>query len=415
MKETITIENFGGIKNAVIPLNSINIFIGRQASGKSVTAKLLYFFKGIVADIFAGADEEKDKRQIDSKILNKFSNYFPSEVWTDCNFLLKYEIGNESISVEKDDKKKPTLNYTPKIKKLFSIAKELKKKELNEILQSGSRRTTTSSIFQYYDSVRQLIGEDVSKNQIFVPAGRSFFANLENNIFSFLSTNRAIDPFLVEFGSFYESMKGFISRPLLGRNKNENKETDELVDKLIAEILVGKYLREDKKDFIVHDDDRKISVSFSSSGQQETLPLLIVLKMLTSIGFVQRGATLYIEEPEAHLFPSAQKKIVELISAIFNSTNNTLQVVITTHSPYILTSFNNLLQAGHLEKIGANKRKLHKIVPSAEILKPNELNAYMMKDGKCSSLIDENGLIEADLLDEVSEEIATQFDSLLSI
>ena len=61
MKEGITIVNFGGIKKATISLNSINIFIGKQASGKSITAKLLYYFKGIFNEILEGIKEENSK------------------------------------------------------------------------------------------------------------------------------------------------------------------------------------------------------------------------------------------------------------------------------------------------------------------------------------------------------------------
>ena len=50
------------------------------------------------------------------------------------------------------------------------------------------------------------------------------------------------------------------------------------------------------------------------------------------------------------------------------------------------------------------------------MLKPGELNAYAFADGDVKSLIDEEtGLISADMLDEVSEEIAVEFDKLLDL
>mgnify|MGYP006206212493 CR=1 FL=1 len=48
-----------------------------------------------------------------------------------------------------------------------------------------------------------------------------------------------------------------------------------------------------------------------------------------------------IEEPEAHLFPVAQKHLIELLAIMVNR-NEDNQLIITTHSPYILSSFNNL-------------------------------------------------------------------------
>jgi hypothetical protein len=68
------------------------------------------------------------------------------------------------------------------------------------------------------------------------------------------------------------------------------------------------------------------------------------------------------------------------------------------------------------EQSKINKRKLSQIVPQTEMLKPNKLNAYAFQDGSVISLIDEEtGLISADLLDEVSEEIAIEFDELLNL
>ena len=49
--ETIYIENFAGIKKMDFDFKSINILIGPQGSGKSVTVKLMYFFKNFINEI----------------------------------------------------------------------------------------------------------------------------------------------------------------------------------------------------------------------------------------------------------------------------------------------------------------------------------------------------------------------------
>lgn len=415
MKETITIKNFGGLKDAVIPLNSINIFIGKQASGKSVTAKLIYFFKKIISNIMFDVIREKTKEESDAITLDVFIKYFPQEVWTNSFFYIKYEFGNESIVVEHTEKEGLSLHYSEKIAKLFPFVKEL---ESNRKMkqEEGAMLLPLHYIDDYNHFVEKELGIIASNEQRFLPAGRSYFANVLDNVFSILSSNQTIDPFLIKFGADYEYLKRIFNRNNLKFDERKDSLLSEFIDNLIAEILVGNYVREDNEDYIIHKDNRKINVSFSSSGQQETLPLLVLLKSLTRITVKGSGATTYIEEPEAHLFPSAQKKIVELISVIYNHAGISLQFVITTHSPYILTAFNNLLQAGHLLENGADKKKLFKIVPEFEVLKCGELNAYAFQDGGVVSLIDEEtGLISADLLDQVSEEIAVQFDELLEL
>ncbi|MEH2941881.1 AAA family ATPase [Lachnospiraceae bacterium KK002] len=47
-------------------------------------------------------------------------------------------------------------------------------------------------------------------------------------------------------------------------------------------------------------------------------------------------AFVIVEEPEAHLYPSLQHKLVEFIAYFANINHSS--VLITTHSPYILTS-----------------------------------------------------------------------------
>jgi predicted ATP-dependent endonuclease of OLD family len=412
MKEVITIEHFGGIKKASISLNSINIFIGKQASGKSVTAKLLYFFKKIFGNIIDTTMEGKTKRDFDSQLLIKFEEYFPSECGTDNAFFIKYELGDDNITLEKEIRKNVKISYSPRIIQLFAYSKRITKKQIASEEDDVLFDISYQALEKYHEHVSEMFGKRAA-TQLFIPAGRSFFANLQSSIFSFLSKNKEIDPFLVEFGSFYVRMKDIaVRRP---RFHNESKD-DKFIDKLIGEILCGKYQREKEKDYILHEDDRKINVSFSSSGQQETLPLTTILKAITKIRFMGKGATVYIEEPEAHLFPSAQKKMVELIASVYNISNNELQFIITTHSPYILTSFNNLLQAGLLREQGINTTKLFKIVPECEIIQPSEIGAFAMKNGVVENLINKSEkLITSSVIDQVSEDIAIQFDDLLDL
>ena len=226
-----------------------------------------------------------------------------------------------------------------------------------------------------------------------------------------------IDPFLFEFGSLYESMKDF-QRRIYTKNEKNIEPRKYIIDELIEKILKGKYLHESGNDYLLQVDGRKINIAYSSSGQQETLPLAIILKVLTSIHFIREGTTIYIEEPEAHIFPTTQKNIVELISCIFNTPKSELQFFITTHSPYILSSFNNLMHAGVLENnFNKNqKEKLYKIIPKELIIDPKLVNAYSLEFNNYQDLINhETSLIDTNIIDSVSDEISIQFDDLLNI
>ena len=64
--ESIEINGFLTIAHANFEIRKINILIGAQAQGKSVIAKLVYFFKSFFPNIFIPSIEKfETKRDID--------------------------------------------------------------------------------------------------------------------------------------------------------------------------------------------------------------------------------------------------------------------------------------------------------------------------------------------------------------
>lgn len=82
MMEKLTVHNFLSIKSAEIELRRINVLIGPQASGKSVLAKLLYFFKQEVGKAFEeSVRNQQGKRELTSALTAKFEATFPRIYW----------------------------------------------------------------------------------------------------------------------------------------------------------------------------------------------------------------------------------------------------------------------------------------------------------------------------------------------
>jgi predicted ATPase len=428
MAEKLIIKNFAGIKELEIEVKRINILIGPQASGKSVCAKLLFYFKNFVWEILSVVENEQTKRNLDSSYSKTFEEYFPPDSWGNYDFFIKYEISNVFIEVSRkqDSKGKILLKYSDFFKKelkgLRSLLRKAKEKssDKNANYERLDRLYLTRQVLRdnLIDSLSSSLCKEAAFNQLFIPAGRSFFANLQSNIFSFLSSNNALDPFLRAFGSTYENIK---STRLRFRNRLGEKDVREMhdeINRLIEKSLCGKHVHEKGKDFLEVADGRRINVANSSSGQQETLPLTIMLAALPFLVAPRSGQTVYIEEPEAHLFPSAQRNVIELIATVFNYRKEKLQFFITTHSPYVLTALNNLLQAGLLYEESSQDvlHQLEKIVPRYKALTTSDLSAYVLANGKCSSIIcSDTGLIDAKVIDSVSDELAIEFDKLLSL
>jgi len=89
---------------------------------------------------------------------------------------------------------------------------------------------------------------------------------------------------------------------------------------------------------------------------------------------VRIPSLLIIEEPEAHLHPETQVKIVRLIAKLVR---NGLYILITTHSDFLLNEISNLILAGNLKP---EERAKEGYGPD-EYLTKDEVIAYLFKMG----------------------------------
>ncbi|WP_425429422.1 AAA family ATPase [Deinococcus reticulitermitis] len=159
-----------------------------------------------------------------------------------------------------------------------------------------------------------------------------------------------MDPFLIEFGRLYERMRNLYNNNLKRYPPSSQRSSKDLFNRIIK----GDYKRENGDDYIVASGERSVPISSTSSGQQEALPLLILLSALRT-NRSRLGINLFIEEPEAHLFPDTQK---DFIDYIFTSlADNKGICVITTHSPYVLSEVNNMMYRGNLVKLVGENQK----------------------------------------------------------
>ena len=104
-------------------------------------------------------------------------------------------------------------------------------------------------------------------SQLYIPAGRSFFANLKNSIFSFLSESNTVDSFLTNFGVYYEKIKSSARLEILDNRVSEQNTLYKEIKTLNEQILCGKYFQKDGEDYLEAEDNRIIAVANSSSGQ----------------------------------------------------------------------------------------------------------------------------------------------------
>ncbi|MEB3504329.1 AAA family ATPase [Pasteurella multocida] len=406
MTEHLIIKEFCGINEANIQVNKINVFIGRQSSGKSVTAKLIYFFKEFIQLLANDVTQNSNLKELSDSVLKRFESYFPKTCWQEKTILTYFFSKDFSISLSFENI--PIITYSDafdlEINKLFKKKNEISRE--NELIQDDelltstplflNRRTARLLRHDFFKLLRNL-KINVPDNQIFIPAGRSFFSIFRRNLMSMLgaSENLDLDRFLLRFGTLYDRLR--IPETLFGNNYQIQQDYKDIIFK----ILSAEHFVEDDIDYLVHSDGRKVNIINASSGQQETLPLLVILKaILAEHSYLYSGEkSLYIEEPEAHLYPESQLEIIKLLLILGSKDDN--QVFITTHSPYVLSYINNFL--------------LSLKIKGKEKLCINDFSVYFFNRKSVDFIVDyESELILASEFDSVSENISDEFSSLIN-
>jgi hypothetical protein len=425
MKEKIVIKNFSVIDDVEIDIKKINLLIGPQASGKSVIARLVYFFKTIKQRMYTTITLGEGKPGLEKRIRSIFNGIFPDYFLKEKSYELKYYYDDQFMTITNEKEKSYEsikISYSDSIYKQFNNLRRYYKKEseIEKLNRSGSIQHLLNSISGRLD---QFFCGTSPYILVFIPAMRSFFANIERNIFSLLTQSTFIDYMLTEFGSFYEKIKEMSLSINSGKNVN-----NELYG-MCSEVLRGEYQYRNKVEWIKEGGDKLIFLRHSSSGQQEVAPLIVSLMVLS--GLPVSHFYMFIEEPEAHLFPESQRNIVEIIAMVYNLLNRNSGFFITTHSPYILTSFNNLIQADNTcleikEQFNKGKidqkvrddrlKRLDKIIKPTRRISFDDAAVYVIKDGQCKDIRNnQNKLIDENVIDEASGRIDSVFDQLIDI
>lgn len=421
----IILHNLGPIDHCEINLNELIVLTGPQSNGKSTVAKAVYFFRTIKDDILdlmlrISPDdmEEKWKKRLSKRLKDKFMQLFGST----------YGMSNQMEAVYYYDRK----SYV----KVF----------LRPNYRSGGPNYVniefSQNIMDYLRELDSHIFTDITNNQIkryrnkledifcdpyetvFIPAGRNMITLLTsqlNYIFASMSENqkRGIDYCTQGYIQLVLRLKPLFAHGIAGLlsdkvNLTQDKFNMALAKKmkaLIAKILKGRYQYEngEEKLYIGQGQDTSyVKINFASSGQQETV-------WITNILFYylleNRPVFLVVEEPESHLYPDAQKLIAELLSMFMHNSNS---LMITTHSPYVLGTLNNLIYADILEKRGVDG--VSKVIDPDTIVDNAKVSAYHVHSGTLEDAINEDmRIIKSELIDGASIDITGDCDALYEL
>lgn len=422
----LEIQNFGPISKLKMNLDKgINLVIGPQASGKSTIGKMLYFCKK-VHDYYLDfiLQDQLFIQTHPNELYINFLKYIRKN-FMGCfgttrhmsSFFVSYSYGNNNsltISLREGYAYFKFSNMLEmKIKKsllaVHSIYIQNQAQENMDYMAKFNNRIHLKEEIKVHftELADEFFGHKM--DVIYIPAGRSLLSVLSDQV-------EVIDTTILDL-----PMKDFIERIRLTRTRfgtkldgvvedylktvqGQIKNTDiDMAKTLIKRVLKAEYVNDTDGEKFYFDERHWVKLIYGSSGQQESLWILLLLFIII---LENKRAYVILEEPEAHLYPVAQKIVVELIALTMNSTNSNF--FITTHSPYILSSSNLLIQSALVENRVEAKGEAT-IVKRQFRIAPDKIAAYKIseeKEFKMNSIIDEDlGMIRSLEIDSVSESI----------
>jgi predicted ATPase len=401
MKEKLIIKNFGPIKSVELDLGRFNVLIGENATGKSTIAKVLamcrYF--SYIAD---------NKSVIFSKATSSFfqglSQWGLGEFLKDDTYI-NFECKDYSFKVERNNStllsnvaEEGSVIYSTDKSKSWTIILKEKSTRFANLLKELEKIRSTGIAHINDPAFSWTIPTSFYQNDVASVLDNPFYLPAERGLQSIFSLGKS------SIQNIADSLFNQLARlhQIAGSFKDETA----------IEPLNISYKNVDGRGYIKKNNEEEFYSLYSgASGYKSAIPIVLIVKYYCETR--KKTKTFLIEEPELNLFPEVQQKLMQyLVDKTMNHGNN---ILVTTHSPYILTSLNNMMYASQVGKIHGEKTE--SILKKKYWLNPNDVSVYMLLvDGNCVDIFDrEEGMIKAEKIDEVSRKLNTQFDLLQDI
>jgi hypothetical protein len=409
---TLTVKNFSVIKEAKLEFGKITVLIGPQASGKSLLCKLAYFLDREVTELAVeSAANQYLLSEFEDRVRKEFSKRFPPTGWGGGVWSVSFSANEYSVTISAPG--------NPYDDASVECAKGLKDAYLNQ-LDENTAQQRRIGVIPPLDLIRsaaatkftKLAGRGVWDAATYIPLERSYFVDTQKG---YRALGTGTDPISARFAAIFANSLG----PDLPRPR-------------IPRYLNGDLIPGPEGPSVAFSDGRFLPVTHLSSGAKETLPILAVLDFYEYQRRSSRtnlpSETLYgndlycfddftIEEPEASIFPEMQYQLVKEFASLSNESDFVPHFTITTHSPYVLSAFGDLVKAGKVGAEGPNNRiAVAKVIPENYWIKTDDFVAYKIENQVLDSIFDEKaGQIDGDYLDDVSGKISDELGQLLEI
>lgn len=402
---TIKVSDFGPIgmgfreNNGHMEFSKVSVLIGNQGVGKSTIAKLVSTFSWLEKVLFR---EELKLSEVTRK--NKFENtycayqglknYFKENSYIEFKGLAYHFIyQNQRLTVEKavtyNDYLVPKIMYVPAERNFLSaVAQPDKLKYLPQPLYT---------FLDEYERSQQELTESLA-----LPINNLRFQYHKQN----KTANIVGENYRIKLTEASSGLQSVVPLFLVSRNLalSINKESDASK----KEISI-----EDEKKIRAVIEKVLLNSKISETVKESALELL-------SSKYRNSCFLNVVEEIEQNLFPKSQKEILYKLIEFVNYINLN-QLILTTHSPYIINYLSVAIKAfSVLRRIRNNDNlveKMTRIIPKESCINPVDVRIYELNnEGEIILLSDFEGIpSDNNYLNNFLAETNALFDGLLEI
>ncbi len=404
MTETLRIKHFGPLLDVILDLKQTLVFIGPQSSGKSTIAKLIAIFRNPSFLISIDNSLSENITHTQNYYTTFFQNYNILNFFQHDTYL-NYDSKYYNIVYQADQFKLSYKLADSQQTKVDEVKMELQKLDIPFVILP-----LQTSYVEVLSTLKQLFGEHResfhypvgnTSTATYIPAERLFITTSSGTLFSLINNNVPIAKNILEFGAQFEQARSKLNR-------------------FHVDFLNVMYKYQHHQDTVQLKSGKFIKLIESASGLQAVIPLLMVIEN----NYQEKTGRLFVvEEPELNLYPLVQRDLIHFLVArgTFTRTvgknEKANELVITTHSPYILAALNNCLLAYRAAILRPDQMEtLNDIIPTSSWLDPSKFNAYYVEEGHVENIFNrDTGAILDSKLEEATNVLRGEFKQLMNL